>query len=443
MARQPNGSEKKNNFIAKIWDETAQDYKPIYQAPDATNSVQGDVLLSDAVDSELSANNGMTAATPKAVKTVQDNANNKLDKVKTEKQTVASEVAFSKNVSAPHFIGSLTGNADSASTANKLTTPREIKLRGKVLGQANFDGSANIDILTNLGTNQVESGHVSFNYAGSNEKGGGANTLRTYDIINGSADWNSFTETGMYPVSMDRLAGQNVPTGAYGYGMLFVLKDELGDIIQQYISHSTTGEAWFRMKFHNSEFRAWKRVVFDGHNIPNNAVITSSIKDGAVTPEKVNFNYAGSASKGGSATTAEKLSFVSLTNEDLDNIKEVGKFYKGDSDNTVGHKPTGINNFGMIVMQIAGGWIAQIMYASDAALYTRHYNGTSWTAWKKIGTDIADRSIEGRKLKEHTVTSTEIANEGVAISNLKSDIGIVQTSSTQPTDPHCMIWIQP
>ena len=91
----PNGADKKLNFVAKVYDPAAKEFKPIYIAPDATDKVQGDVKLSDATDSTLNAAEGMTAATPAAVKEVQDNANKKLDKETTSAQTVKSAVTFS------------------------------------------------------------------------------------------------------------------------------------------------------------------------------------------------------------------------------------------------------------------------------------------------------------------------------------------------------------
>ena len=51
----PNGADKKLNFVAKVYDPTAKEFKPIYIAPDATDKVQGDVKLSDATNSTLNA----------------------------------------------------------------------------------------------------------------------------------------------------------------------------------------------------------------------------------------------------------------------------------------------------------------------------------------------------------------------------------------------------
>ena len=107
----PNDESMKLNFVAKVYDPVAKDYRPVYIAPDATDKVRGDVYLSDAVDSDSDAATGVVAASPKAVKTVQDNANNKLDKITKTAQTVASEVTFSGTVTGSNgFKGNLTGN---------------------------------------------------------------------------------------------------------------------------------------------------------------------------------------------------------------------------------------------------------------------------------------------------------------------------------------------
>ena len=75
----PNDSTMKNNFVAKVYDPTLKTYRPIYVAPDATNNKRGEVWLSDAIDATDSAATGVVAATPKAVKAVNDNANNNKD----------------------------------------------------------------------------------------------------------------------------------------------------------------------------------------------------------------------------------------------------------------------------------------------------------------------------------------------------------------------------
>lgn len=146
----PNGADKKLNFVAKVYDPIAKEFKPIYIAPDATDKVQGDVKLSDATNSTLNAATGMTAATPAAVKAVQDNANNKLDKTTTSAQTVKSAVTFSGLVTgSAGFKGNLTGNVTgNADTATALKTARTISVKSgnQSAGSATFNGTGNVTI---------------------------------------------------------------------------------------------------------------------------------------------------------------------------------------------------------------------------------------------------------------------------------------------------------
>lgn len=146
----PNGADKKLNFVAKVYDPTAKEFKPIYIAPDATDKVQGDVKLSDATNSTLNAAEGMTAATPAAVKAANDNANNKLDKTTTSAQTVKSEVTFSGLVTgSAGFKGNLTGNiTGNADTATALKTARTISVKSgnQSAGSATFNGTGNVTI---------------------------------------------------------------------------------------------------------------------------------------------------------------------------------------------------------------------------------------------------------------------------------------------------------
>lgn len=147
----PNDSTMKNNFVAKVYDPTLKAYRPIYIAPDATDNKRGEVWLSDATNATDSAATGVVAATPKAVKAVNDNANNKLDKTTTTAQSVKSPTTFTGKVTgnggfAGNLTGNVTGNAD---TATKLKAARTISVKGGNnggTGSANFDGSGNISI---------------------------------------------------------------------------------------------------------------------------------------------------------------------------------------------------------------------------------------------------------------------------------------------------------
>lgn len=164
MRGNPNTDDMKLDFTAKVYDTKSGTYKPVYILPDATSDVRGGTFLSDATDGTdgtgdttvRDAATGVTAASPKAVKLVQDNANNKLDKTTATAQTVASAVTINGKVTGTSgFVGNLTGdvagNATSADKAAKLANSRTISVSvgngGDVAtGSATFDGTANASI---------------------------------------------------------------------------------------------------------------------------------------------------------------------------------------------------------------------------------------------------------------------------------------------------------
>lgn len=148
----PNDASKLLNFVAKVYDPKAKGWKPVYELPDATNQVHGGVYLSDAVNEESNAATGVVAATPKAVKTVNDNANNKLDKTTGAAQNVASAVTFAGKVTGnAGFQGNLTGNVTgNASSATKLQNSRKISVKAGskgTEGSVSFDGTSDVAIV--------------------------------------------------------------------------------------------------------------------------------------------------------------------------------------------------------------------------------------------------------------------------------------------------------
>ena len=387
----PNGADKLLNFTLKVWDDTAKAYRPVYIAPDATNAVQGDVKLSDAVNSTLDAANGMTAATPKAVKTVQDSANNKLDKTTGTDQTVASKVAFSnsitvnKGVTVPtgqFFTGNLSGNATTATT---LQTSRKITLTGRVTGSANFNGGADASIATTIAAGSITgtdladnsitsakivdgtiaSADVGFNYAGSSSKGGAATSAAKLTTA------RTITLTGDVTGSVSFDGSANVSLA------------------------STLGAG-----------------VVGTNELAANAVTSAKIADGTITSADVGFNYAGSSSKGGAATSAAKVNGVVLTNQNLNDYHSGVNFYYAGGGNTCTNKPSGVDNFGMFVFQSASGWWTQILYGSNTILYSRYYSGSSWSSWKMVG-EVADGSITTAKLADNAVTTAKLSNSSV------------------------------
>lgn len=107
----------------------------------------------------------------------------------------AGETSFPVSVTAPTFIGSLTGNA---STATTLQTARTISLSGDVTGSVSFNGSANADIVATIAANSVALGtdttgsYVAVGAVSGNGLSGSANAeTATFTVTSNATDVNT------------------------------------------------------------------------------------------------------------------------------------------------------------------------------------------------------------------------------------------------------------
>lgn len=389
----PNGVDKLNHFVAKVWDATSKSYRPIYVAPDATDRVQGDVRLSDATNSGADAATGMTAATPKAVKAVQDSANNKLDKVSGADQTVASKVTFNNAVVMNNTLnvrGAITGNlTGNASTATRLQTSRNIALAKDVTGNANFDGSGNVTIQATIADRAVTPGKLSANYAAGDVQGGSAlrsNQMNATQLTNVDLNFYGGAELGgKRYFAAGGNSCLNKPSGVDAFGML-VIRNAGGQTMQLLSS----GVNLYTRYWDSRNWSAWQSLVSTG-STSTSWITSSMIQNGAVTTDKVNFNYAGSSSKGGAANSAAKLSAA-----------------------------RGISLSGDVV----GG---------------ANFDGSANIT---INAGIANGAVTSSKIGAGQVNTTHIANGTIKAEDLNGEIGIVAVQSTRPTTDRVKLWIQ-
>ena len=452
----PNGADKKLNFVAKVWDEVAQAYRPIYIAPDATDTVQGDVKLSDAVDSALDAANGMTAATPKAVKSVQDNANNKLDKVAGADQTVASKVTFqneqtfSKGATIPsgyYLTGDVEGNA---STATTLETSRSISVKSgnATAGSANFNGSANItinvpqlDATTLTGMVPIASipqGALERLVKVANQTARFA--LTTGDVQLGDSVLQ--TDTGVMYIVVDT----NELDNAAGY--------------QEYKASTAMSVPWTGVQGKPESYPP------STHQHPftdiTGTIAQSQIADGSIGASKVGFNYAGSANQGGAATSAVKLSTartISLTGfvtgstsfDGSGNVSINTSVAGGGigTDNIEDDAITGdkLSNNSVTTQHIVNGTILNEDIANATITGTKLANQTipgSKLANQAVGTSqIANSAVTNAKIANGAVNGDKIANDSVTLNHLAADVGTVYVGDVEPTDSNVLIWVNP
>ena len=477
----PNGEDKRLNFTFKIWDAQANAYRPVYIAPDGTDTVQGDVRLSDAINSTLNAASGMTAATPAAVKAVADTAANKLDKVTSADQTVASKVTFNntvvgnKGITVPtgqYFTGSLSGNATTATT---LQTARQIsvKIGNGTAGTANFNGGANAAIvIPQVDASVVTTGTLPLSVLpqGALERlvkvadEEARFALTTDNVQLGDSVLQIDTDT-MYIVIDTAQLNSDAGYEEYAAGTAVLAKT--AEKVQNQLTVQKNGETQF---------------VYDGSmartiNIASSfadltgQIAANQIPDGIITDAKLGVNYAGSATKGGSATSAVKLDTARTFS--FTGVVTGSTSFDGTEDAS-------------ITTTIGDGQITDTMLADNAVTTAKLSNNSVTSAKIVDGTivaaDIADATITGVKLvnstitggkiASNTITATNIANstitnakmaansinssnivdgtvtgsdsaaDTVALNNLASDVGTIAVQNSEPTDSNVKLWVQ-
>lgn len=125
-----------------------------------------------------------------------------------------------------------------------------------------------------------------------------------------------------------------------------------------------------------------------------NNVSNASTADYAKVSNKIGTGTVGSSTKpvyinAGTPTAISSISstFVAaqqINGVNLDTLRTPGMYWAGGG-NTNTNKPTGIDAFGLEVLQSAGGWYTQICYASSnqEKQFVRYYNSgtSSWSDW--------------------------------------------------------------
>lgn len=477
----PNGEDKKLNFTFKIWDATAQAYRPVYIAPDGTDTVQGDVKLSDATDSTLDAANGMTAATPKAVKTVQDAANNKLDKVSGSDQSVTSKVTFGNSITVNQgvtvptgyfFNGNLQGNATTATT---LETSRQIsvKIGNGTAGSANFNGGANAAItIPQVDASVVTTGTLPLSVLpqGALERlikvadENARFALTTDDVQLGDSVLQIDTDTMYIVVDTDHL---NSAEGYEEYAAGTAVLAETAEKVQNALTVQKNGETQF---VYDGSIAQTINIASSFEDLTGQ-IAADQIPDGIITDDKLGVNYAGSLTKGGAAISASKLE-TARTISLIGTIEGSAEF---DGTQDISFDTT-----------IAEGAIEENMITDNAITESKISTGAVTSAKIADGTivadDIADATITGMKIVNSTitggkiaantitatnianstitnakmaansinssnivdrsVTGTDIATDTITLGNLASDVGTVAVQSSEPTDSNVKIWVQ-
>ena len=103
-----------------------------------------------------------------------------------------------------------------------------------------------------------------------------------------------------------------------------------------------------------------------------------------------------------SIPAAAAFIYTQLTNQDLDDYLDEGKWYYAGEGNSVTNKPSGVDAFELYVGRNASGYRYQKLITSNGIIWFRYYDSTAWKTWVRWYTD---QNTDQKVLQSATTTS--------------------------------------
>lgn len=103
-----------------------------------------------------------------------------------------------------------------------------------------------------------------------------------------------------------------------------------------------------------------------------------------------------------SIPAAEAFIYTQLTNQDLDDYLDEGKWYYAGGGNSVTNKPSGVDAFELYVGRNASGYRYQKLITSSGIIWFRYYDSTAWKTWVRWYTD---QNTDQKVLQSATTTA--------------------------------------
>ena len=88
-----------------------------------------------------------------------------------------------------------------------------------------------------------------------------------------------------------------------------------------------------------------------------------------------------------SIPAAAAFIYTQLTNQDLDDYLDEGKWYYAGGGNSITNKPSGVDAFELYVGRNASGYRYQKLITSSGIIWFRYYDSTAWKTWVRWYTD--------------------------------------------------------
>lgn len=102
------------------------------------------------------------------------------------------------------------------------------------------------------------------------------------------------------------------------------------------------------------------------------------------------------------AAEAAAFIYTQLTNQDLDDYLDEGKWYYAGGGNSVTNKPSGVDAFELYVGRNAVGFRYQKLITSSGIIWFRYYDSTAWKTWVRWYTD---QNTDQKVLQSATTTA--------------------------------------
>lgn len=102
------------------------------------------------------------------------------------------------------------------------------------------------------------------------------------------------------------------------------------------------------------------------------------------------------------AAAAAAFIYTQLTNQDLDDYLDEGKWYYAGGGNSITNKPSGVDAFELYVGRNASSYRYQKLITSSGIIWFRYYDSTAWKTWVRWYTD---QNTDQKVLQSATTTA--------------------------------------
>ena len=103
-----------------------------------------------------------------------------------------------------------------------------------------------------------------------------------------------------------------------------------------------------------------------------------------------------------SIPAATAFIYTQLTNQDLDDYLDEGRWYYAGDGNTTTNKPSGVDAYELYVGQNASGYRYQKLITSSGLIWFRYHDSSAWKTWVRWYTDM---NTDQKVLQSATTTS--------------------------------------